>query len=503
MSGRQAKAIRKSAKKAAAEKSAPAPSGARLEEFIIGNVRCFAGEQRVPIRPITLLVGENSTGKTTFLGCLHEVNARIFPAPKNLMGGELGFNTSSFHMGGFRDIARRGGNSRVVREFNAGVKRFAYVPKLGDVSFSVMFFFREEKIKASAAKMSFSFATGEPSVKFTIAKGKANGEFFLSIGAEKSTGRGDTIIQSPMLENSPMTLRLPSLLFMAASAGEIANKDFTEAAARIARISREALSGGKLKGESITQDVAHVFAQIALTVQKFSSPRAATFVPKGGDPRRTYNALNGDTEAAIGDGDAHALIFRMSREEPEKWGELRKRLVAFGKESGMFSDFNVMGHGSRAGGDFHLEVEAQGVKCNIADVGHGVSQIYPVLTSVMSATQRRKPATFLLQEPEVHLHPQAQAALASFLAKSAKEDGHAFIIETHGDGIIDRVRVCVKRGDIAPEDVVLLYFEPDKKTGAVKIHPIHVDKLGNVLGAPVGYRRFFLDETDRLLGFKK
>ena len=143
------------------------------------------------------------------------------------------------------------------------------------------------------------------------------------------------------------------------------------------------------------------------------------------------------------------------------------------------------------------------MKSNLVDVGYGVSQIFPMLIEIMRAEQRRLPMTFLLQEPEIHLHPQAQAALASFFAKSASKSNREFVIETHGDGIIDRVRVCVKRGEIAPEDVVILYFEPEKKGGAVKIHPVHVDEMGNIADAPRGYRQFFLDETDRLLGFKK
>ena len=142
-----------------------------------------------------------------------------------------------------------------------------------------------------------------------------------------------------------------------------------------------------------------------------------------------------------------------------------------------------------------MELKVGGVVSNIVDVGYGVSQIYPMLARVIRASQRGIRATFLLQEPEVHLYPRAQAELGSFFVQSAMKDGHAFIIETHGDGIIDRVRVCVSHGEIAPEDVVILYFERDKKTGAVKIHPIHVDKMGNLTDAPPGYRRFFLEET--------
>ena len=48
-------------------------------ELILQDVRCFQDEQRGRLRPITLLVGENSTGKTTFLGC-YSVLHRMFGA---------------------------------------------------------------------------------------------------------------------------------------------------------------------------------------------------------------------------------------------------------------------------------------------------------------------------------------------------------------------------------------------------------------------------------------
>ena len=47
-------------------------------ELTLQDVRCFEGEQRGSLRPITLLVGENSTGKTTFLGCYHVLH-RLLP----------------------------------------------------------------------------------------------------------------------------------------------------------------------------------------------------------------------------------------------------------------------------------------------------------------------------------------------------------------------------------------------------------------------------------------
>ena len=67
---------------------------------------------------------------------------------------------------------------------------------------------------------------------------------------------------------------------------------------------------------------------------------------------------------------------------------------------------------------------------------------------------------FLLQQPEVHLHPSAQAALGSLFCRVAGPECQ-LIVETHGDHLLDRVRMDVRDGvsDLKPEDVSVLFFE--------------------------------------------
>ena len=172
------------------------------------------------------------------------------------------------------------------------------------------------------------------------------------------------------------------------------------------------------------------------------------------------------------------MMFRMSLRNPEELKDLCRRIDAFGKVTGMFSDVRVVEHGSESGGDFHLELKVGGVESNIMDVGYGVSQIYPMLARIMRASQRGIQAAFLLQQPEVHLHPRAQAELGSFFVESVKKDGHTFLVETHSDFIVDRIRICMADGLIDPKDVALLYFEPQKSKDAVKIHPIELNSKG-------------------------
>ena len=121
-------------------------------------------------------------------------------------------------------------------------------------------------------------------------------------------------------------------------------------------------------------------------------------------------------------------------------------------------------------------------------------------TSERTRSLYQETPCFLLQQPEVHLHPKAQAEFSSLLAQLANTNNQSFIIETHSDYMIDRARIDIRKGHIRPEDVSLIYFEP--KGNIAKVHNISFDEMGNLVGVPPHYRDFFLKETDRLMGFE-
>ncbi len=105
----------------------------------------------------------------------------------------------------------------------------------------------------------------------------------------------------------------------------------------------------------------------------------------------------------------------------------------------------------------------------------------------------------MFQQPEIHLHPRAQAELATLFGSLVKTQKKQFLIETHSDNLIDRVRMDVRdKKNISPDDVVILYFE--KQKNGVKIYPIHLDEMGHLIDAPTTYRSFFLAEERRYWG---
>ena len=190
-------------------------------------------------------------------------------------------------------------------------------------------------------------------------------------------------------------------------------------------------------------------------------------------------------------------------QDKAEWAAIKAKLDAFGRESGLFDDFTVKQLTRVEGGPFQLQVRKfgkrgrKGPKRNLTDVGFGVSQVLPVLAALF---RTNGPSMFLLQQPELHLHPSAQAALGSLFCRTV-EAGRQVIVETHSDYIMNRIRLDVRdrRTELTHEDVSILYFE--REDPDVLIHPIRFDKDGNVLGTPGGYRRFFTDELNRSLDY--
>ncbi len=122
----------------------------------------------------------------------------------------------------------------------------------------------------------------------------------------------------------------------------------------------------------------------------------------------------------------------------------------------------------------------------------------PILTELLNPDPDA-PDLFLLQQPEVHLHPSAQAALGSLFC-SVAEKGRQIFVETHSDYLLDRVRMDIrdKKTTLKPEDVSILFFELAEQN--VNIHSLRLDGLGNVLDTPPAYGRFFMEEMRRSIG---
>lgn len=132
--------------------------------------------------------------------------------------------------------------------------------------------------------------------------------------------------------------------------------------------------------------------------------------------------------------------------------------------------------------DRHFEIcviGKDGTEHNVCDVGFGVSQVLPVLTAGVSFANTRGGISnplLVIQEPEIHLHPNAQAELGTFFASISRSKGQIFL-ETHSDNLVLRIARHVAAGDLSPEDV-MIYFVEDHVEGR-KVSKMQIDRTGS------------------------
>ncbi|OGF64692.1 MAG: hypothetical protein A2Y62_14610 [Candidatus Fischerbacteria bacterium RBG_13_37_8] len=110
---------------------------------------------------------------------------------------------------------------------------------------------------------------------------------------------------------------------------------------------------------------------------------------------------------------------------------------------------------------------------SIADVGFGVSQCLPVIVALLVA---RSDQLVYLEQPEIHLHPLAQRKLVNILCKEIKK-GIVAVVETHSTLVLREIQTLIARGELSKEDVALHWLQRNEK-GKTTICTAELDDNG-------------------------
>ena len=415
-----------------------------ISEIYIQNIRGFKALSKTRIRRLTLLVGENSTGKTTFLGAYNALAQLLYKNPNEIYNP---FNKGPFDFGTFQNIVHKG-----EKEFLLGGSFQMKNKKKLDVEFT----FGNKLSKLNNSKIDITEKMAK--FKFDVVLDNNLKKEILSIKKEKNVWkiigdsyqfefRGDVISQkeiSAWLSESVAKNLLPyhgesqSLKSYEANVSDKKQADFNRTVQTLRKM--------PLLEEGIK---IIAFPPIHPEIERF----------------HTSNLLENNEN-------------------------IQKSISKIGQKIDLFSNIRT----KKSGGFYELLIKSLNGEFNIKDVGFGVSSIFPFLKKLSSSIDDEE-TVFLLQQPEIHLHPKAQAEMTQLLAESKSH----FLIETHSDYIIKRLRICIMKEIIKPNDLQILYFE--QKTNKLKIHEINVDKDGNLTNPPKNYGAFFLKESDDLLGF--
>ncbi|MBV9231711.1 MAG: AAA family ATPase [Chloroflexi bacterium] len=131
---------------------------------------------------------------------------------------------------------------------------------------------------------------------------------------------------------------------------------------------------------------------------------------------------------------------------------------------------------------------------SIADVGLGISQTLPVIVALHTADEGQ---LVYLEQPEIHLHPRAQSAMAEVLADAAMQ-GARLVVETHSSLLLLGIQTLVAEGKLPPEMVKLHWFKL-LDDGSTEIISADLDETGAFGDWPEDFASVTLDSENRYL----
>ena len=139
---------------------------------------------------------------------------------------------------------------------------------------------------------------------------------------------------------------------------------------------------------------------------------------------------------------------------PHKRGKLFEEVIAIElKKMGLIEDFKISAISDKRQ-EYEVKVRTKGSRTlvDLIDVGFGVSQVLPVLVQCFYAPRN---SIIIMEQPEIHLHPSAQAALADVMidVMQSRENGAdrnvQLIIETHSEHFLRRLQRRIAEGAVS------------------------------------------------------
>ena len=200
--------------------------------------------------------------------------------------------------------------------------------------------------------------------------------------------------------------------------------------------------------------------------------------PLRNPPKRYYARTGGKPEVVepTGNNAIQALIASTLEEK-----RLAFHISSILQEMGLVDDFGVkpIDEKQRL---YEVSVTIAGVESSLADSGFGISQVLPVITMLLTAPMG---SVVLLEQPELHLHPNAQSALADLLLYAAENRDLQLIVESHSEHLLRRLqrRIAEHELEYANPDNIKTYFCRPSGQGST-VEEVKIDEYGQISNWP-------------------
>ncbi len=486
-----------------------------LEAFGVKNLRCLWDTPLVPIRPITVLVGQNSSGKSTFLRAFPLLRQSVEKARNSPI---LWDDERYVDFGSLRDAATatRGSEApemtfqfrmRLPEEAEIAIKDpvfdIAMTLTGGEVPYVSTYEIRVEghviywSLDASgrlcnltangyAIRLDGPLSLGGKAYLLpTLQPGDGPGPIFretpgtIELGTINYQTKSDSVLIKPLVALlSPFFHGLASSDAVVAAAYRMKLGTRSVMHQQLATLSDQKQYRRKVDALGVEDDD---FEEIVSNAVAYLSPyiiEAADLVlaqavsnvaylkPLRLNPQRAYRIKNFSVNEVDPDGENLAIFLRsLSAAETESFAQFTQ--VSLG--------FQTIVQTSGIHAEIHVREGDSPFFFNLVDVGFGYSEVLP-LAAVLWATcirpvgQGKRPVPLVvIEQPELHLHPAAQSRLAAMLREAVAGTGARIIVETHSETLINGLGNLIYDGALKTDDVQIVLFDKDAKTGEGRV----------------------------------
>jgi len=424
-------------------------------ELQIKNFKGFADTGLLKLKPINVLIGPNSSGKSSILKAFLLLKQTVESSD---FSSHLVTNGNYLDLGGFREIVHKEKLDSEI-EFYLSWDPF-YFPKLKKQLPNVHPFLAPQ-MSFSGLKMSFIRKTDGQIVLKNL-DFKSENDSIISLKRSPKGGYS-VIIETPfakkMLKFSASRLYIPSKFYF---------------------FSSEFL-GDVYKKDSI---VFHFLKELPGLIERLSYNNYY-LGPLRDYPKRSYTLTGETTPRDVGSKGEDTIKLLVLEKDKKNLLEL----LSYWLDKLKVAESAII---KSKGADYQLLIKdmKSEFSINISDTGFGASQIIPV---IIESIYSPRFASILIEQPEIHLNPLVQSNLADLFIDIAKSKDYKkqFIIETHSEHIINRIRRRIAEGktisgdNFTTDDVNIFYCY--KENGECKIRNLTINDLGQIEDWPEGF----------------
>jgi len=424
-----------------------------IREIMLKNFRGFQDEIKVRVRPITVLIGKNSAGKSSLLKFLLMLRQTLENKGKDF------FVTEGRHvqLGTWRDL--RNSNSKLQAFLNPYLRYCIELdtPDLPSPEIRALWKIARRRGVVTETRDSIRMALEVPN--FPPQAQLDRGEFTISgtVFYGRRWGRGAHEVHGRLNGEevfSRRTSHLQDARFL----------EFGQRSDRISDVIFDVTSDRFLDG----------LRQEFLQIQHLSPVRE-----KSEETIQTGSPPPGE----VGHRGEYAIPHLARLFSSEEFSDKTAIITKFMETVARIDRLHFTGQAAQ----LLTRVRATNMEtravCGLADFGFGVGQCLPIF---VQGVLNERGQLLLVEQPEAQLHPTAQLELGSFFVELWNERGVPSIVETHSGNILLRLRLLVKQGKLSADDISIAYFRIEEllrpRHAAVVVDNLSIDERGGIVG---------------------